>query len=1597
MDTLKKKRSTYKAQFTRIEKWYSANTSCDDKHQLLSRIDLLKENLAKYDSIQNEIELLDSPSDSEDREEYENKCLDLKCTLQAQVEALNQVSSRPDPDHFSRSGHSHMNIKLPNIHLPTFSGNCIEYPSFIDLFRALIVNNSQLSSNVEKFFYLKSYLKGEALKLIDRLPVTDDNLVIPLDLLHSRYSNQRQIIRSYYQQLLATPTLQKCTSQSLRQFVANSKAILDALDTVKLSKAELFESLLVHLLEQKLDYSTRRSFEEQVSVNELPSIDDFFHFLSNRCVVLENINSENSTAAQPTSKVTRFQGNDHAHPSKFKVAFHSQSNPSSQMVSKSKTYTSPPKGCGYCLQQNHRIYSCTKFCSLPVSDRIEYSKANKLCFNCLGSKHFLQNCGSKSSCSLCHSRHHSLLHNTRSSAANTDTPIEPSNHSLNHGESSTRSISHTLLTTQPEIDQSSVVHENNFTSRSTVLSTITTHDTHVLLATAKVHIYPVNGRPILARAILDSGSQSSFITESLAKSIGCKRHPSSLHISGILNDSNVIKERVTIDIFPRNSSAKRFTLSCAVIPSITNCLPQIAIDIRKFKIPSHILNRLADEEFGQPAGIDLLIGADAYYELLLPGLEKLGKGLPSLIQTQLGWVVSGSVPLSYLKPHFQPHPKSYTFHSTLGFQETEESLNETLDRFFQQEQELDISKSSEQDELAEAIFVSTTKILKDGSYQVDLPLIHPLAHKELGDSFMCAKNRFLSLEKKFVKHPFLKEEYRKILMEYIELGHGREVPLALCNSKFENKYFVPHLADVRDQSSTTKMRVVFDFSAKTTSALSLNDITLRGPKVQPELFEILTRFRTHKFAFTADITKMYRQVKLNPSFHFLQNALWRETPQDQFSCIELTTVSFGQKSAPYLACRVLKDIAQNTSCSTAVKDTLLYQTYVDDILSGCSTEKEIISLRRSLSSTLSSAGFSIHKIRSNSSLAASSAEFSSASKDILPEKGPCKVLGIKWDPATDVFQVATPESLTVSLPTKRKILSVIAQCYDPLGFVNPVIVHGKILMQQIWAKNLSWDHTITDPDLLDSWFKFLSSLTNLSSFSIPRCIIEENDVIQVELHGFCDASTQAYGCCMYLRAEYSDSSVSSTLIAAKSRVAPVRKPLTIPKLELCAMVLLTSLYTKLYAIISRSLTISDSILWSDSMVALSWAHSPSKKWSTFVANRVEIIQNASPSPKWKHIKSELNPADLLSRGKLSDRARSFWASGPPFLLDRSSYLFKNSSFEPMVNLPEEKKGVNVYTKTQKNCWIEYINRFSSFTKLIKSMAYIRRFVYNARHKDRLSDHLSPKELQDSRLFLIRQVQTIFFKSEILSLTQGRLLLNKQIASLNPFLDRSTLLRVGGRLKYSDVPFDQRHPLLLPARNQFTTLLLTSEHQRLGHAGSQTTLNNVRLRYWPLDGLRCVKRIIHSCNTCFRFNAIASTQIMGDLPRERVTSKRPFENTGIDFGGPFCIKSSSLRRAPTSKGYIALFVCLATKAVHLEAVSDLTTDAFLACLKRFIARRGILSIIYSDNGTNFVGANNHLTLLRKHFSTQPHVFHEFLASHNITWKFIPPRSPHWGGL
>lgn len=234
--------------------------------------------------------------------------------------------------------------------------------------------------------------------------------------------------------------------------------------------------------------------------------------------------------------------------------------------------------------------------------------------------------------------------------------------------------------------------------------------------------------------------------------------------------------------------------------------------------------------------------------------------------------------------------------------------------------------------------------------------------------------------------------------------------------------------------------------------------------------------------------------------------------------------------------------------------------------------------------------------------------------------------------------------------------------------------------------------------------------------------------------------------------------------------------------------------------------------------------------------------------------------------------------------------------------------------------------------------------------------------------------------------------------LNPFLDTQGLLRVGGRLANAPVPFDQRHPVILAPNNPLTSLIIRHEHVKLLHAGCQATISSVRTQYWPLACKNTVKGVLRKCITCFKAKPIRSDYIMANLPSVRVTPEKPFFSTGVDYAGPFFI-IDKLRSRVTIKAYLCVFVCCATKAVHLELARDISTDAFLHCLQRFLSRRGLCKNIYSDNGTNFVGARNeirelHNMLLNNKFQQD---VHDFLVNQSISWHMIPPSAPHFGGL
>lgn len=216
------------------------------------------------------------------------------------------------------------------------------------------------------------------------------------------------------------------------------------------------------------------------------------------------------------------------------------------------------------------------------------------------------------------------------------------------------------------------------------------------------------------------------------------------------------------------------------------------------------------------------------------------------------------------------------------------------------------------------------------------------------------------------------------------------------------------------------------------------------------------------------------------------------------------------------------------------------------------------------------------------------------------------------------------------------------------------------------------------------------------------------------------------------------------------------------------------------------------------------------------------------------------------------------------------------------------------------------------------------------------------------------------------------------------------------MRNAPISYDQRYPIVLPAKHKLTKLIIRHYHHEHLHAGPQALLAFVRTSYWPLSGRSAVRRVLRNCVTCFRAKPITGTQLMGDLQSYRITPARPFLHVGVDYAGPLTIK---LSRRQKTKAYICAFVCLASKAIHVEAVSDLSTASFLNALKRFTSRRGKCISILSDNATNFVDANNQLKELYEQLSKEDHnvKVQNFLAEQSVNCEFIPPRSPHQGSI
>jgi hypothetical protein len=300
------------------------------------------------------------------------------------------------------------------------------------------------------------------------------------------------------------------------------------------------------------------------------------------------------------------------------------------------------------------------------------------------------------------------------------------------------------------------------------------------------------------------------------------------------------------------------------------------------------------------------------------------------------------------------------------------------------------------------------------------------------------------------------------------------------------------------------------------------------------------------------------------------------------------------------------------------------------------------------------------------------------------------------------------------------------------------------------------------------------------------------------------------------------------------------------------------------------------------------------------------------------------------------------------------------------------------------------------------MSWVLRFINNCRkpNQRQISSSLTCEELKDSMKAIMRLIQEVAFNDELVCLKQNKPINKKsRLLCLNIFLDKNdNLIRAGGRLQNSSLTYDVKHPIVLPNDHHLIKALVKHVHIEQLHAGVQGTLAALRQNFWIISPRSVVRKILHQCLQCFKVKPSVMYPIIGNLPKSRVEPTRPFSISGVDYAGPIYIKECRGRSKRTVKAYICVFVCFSTKAVHLELVGDLTTQTFLNALKRFISRRGHVYHLYSDNATNFVGANRELLEIRTFLkSASFSQITENLANKGISWHFIPPRSPHMGGI
>ncbi|KAI5747455.1 hypothetical protein M8J77_014784 [Diaphorina citri] len=1461
-------------------------------------------------------------------------------------------------DSGSSSGTQH--IKLQRLELPSFNGTLADWPLFFSLFKVNVHDMDIPKSH--KLQHLLSHLTGRAQLICAGITPTEDNYDVIWNLLVAKYEDKRCLATNYLDLIFNFKSNKTESGKHLGLFSDQVGAAVAALKALEIPNLEDF--ILFYIGNSKLDDQSRRLFENSLGPQEIPSFDKLLQFTQNQSKILSRINPGPSGAKADFKPIgSGCSYSSHQGGKGGSSSAYGNKSPVSSSTSKfSHSFFVGNNSCILC-EEEHPLFRCSKFLKFSPQDRYVFVKQHALCVNCLGGNHRVLDCPSKHVCTKCRLKHHSLLHFTHNKSVN----FVPNHITNGSNESAVQSA------------------QDNEPAKVSLCSQTADCDigrTTVLLSTVKINIFDVNGVPRQMRFLLDNGSMCNIIDKAALEIIKLPIQQSNTRLTGLGSTSSQVHGQVNFTFASRFDNRAKYTVQALVVDKVVNRLPVHHIDCSKLNYLHNI--SLSDDEFMVPGPICGVLGSSVFPYVLLGDSISGSIDQPVAVNTKLGHVILGTAPIQC--------GNGNNSSSVCMFQGS--NFDDSLQKFWELENIPPIQnlKMSPDEKACDDIYASEMSRNEAGIYSVPLPFKEDPT--QLGDSFFAAKKRFLSLEKKLESSEKLHSDYNKAMSDLIDKGFMQE-----CLDQSDTSgYFIPHHMVEKPDSVSTKLRVVFDASAKTTSGKSLNDLLYSGPKLYSNLFCVLLNFRLFPFALNGDITKMFLQIKVCEKYWKYQKLLWRFSSNEPLRFYWLMVVVFGIKPSPYLALRTVQQLISDESENFPLASkSILDKLYMDDCVASFLTVNETVLFYREVTEMFKSGGFAFTKWSSNSSQVLEAippsdqlAEMVSWDKDNLM----LKVLGMHWSATSDEFLFKINQHFGPC--TKRGMLSYILSIYDPLGLIAPVVLFVKLLIKELWLLHIDWD-SAPPSHMVDLWKTFIEQLSSLQGLRFPRHI-HVGVGCTFQLIGFSDASQQAYGAMVFSRVLLPTGEIKIELICAKSKVAPVKIE-SIPRLELCGLLLLSELMKVVLDTYSNRYSIDKIYYFTDSTVALCWAHSSPHLYHVFVANRISKIQQNIDVSNLFHVNGTDNPADGLSRGLLPEQlvSSSLYLSGPLWLYEEEkTWPIRSHEDFTHKDIPEVKKStvVLVTVKNQENLFLNMFSRCSSWSKLLNIMVFILRFLKLVP----INRIITANDLNSAEEYVIKVLQNSFFSDDIEKIKKN-LICSPSLRKLCPFLDGNGILRVGGRISNSNLSYSQQHPVLLPAKQHTVALIADYLHIKNFHTGPHLLLTLLRQKYWVIGARNLVRKRFQSCNTCFRFSPKMTYPKMGDLPSARVLESKPFLNTACDYLGPISITLSHRRGQRSQKAYICLFICLATKALHLEVASDLSTPTFLNAFKRFLSRRGPVKTMLSDNGTNFVGARNHLDEVYDLLESKEYKdrFTRELAEHRITWNFNPPASPHFGGI